>query len=327
VEEEPSSLVSIARSQRIPTKEFEKQYKEHLSGFRQWNQSDHAEDWLLFPENIGDRLSIDETAVSNGELYTIITNKAAHGKKGALVGIVAGTKACKIIAVLKKIPIERRNIVTEVTLDMSPAMEAIIKSAFPQAILVIDRFHVQQLVSDAVQEMRISLRREALKEENEAIKVCKKERIRFRPETFENGDTKKQLLARSHHLLFKPQSRWHESQKLRADILFRVFPALKEAYNLAMMFRSCYECSHSMEEAKIALEKWYAKVEEKNDEAFLVVADSIRLHETTLLNYFIHRSTNASAESFNAKLKGFRTLVRGVRDKKFFLFRVATLFG
>jgi len=327
VEEEPSSLVSIARSQRIPTKEFEKQYKDHLSGFRQWEQRDHAEDWLLFPENIGDRLSIDETAVSNGELYTIITNKAAHGKKGSLVGIVAGTKACEIIAVLEKIPEEKRNSVLEVTLDMSPAMEAIIKSAFPKATLVIDRFHVQQLVSDAVQEMRISLRREALKEENEAIKSCKKERIRYRPETFENGDTKKQLLARSHHLLFKPQSRWHESQKLRADILFRVFPALKEAYNLAMMFRSCYEYSHSRESAKIALEKWYAKVEEKNDEAFLVVADSIRLHETTLLNYFIHRSTNASAESFNAKLKGFRTLVRGVRDKKFFLFRVATLFG
>ena len=58
-----------------------------------------------------------------------------------------------------------------------------------------------------------------------------------------------------------------------------------------------------------------------------MVADSIRLHEANLLNYFVNRSTNAAAESFNAKLKGFRALVRGVTDKKFFLFRVATIFG
>jgi hypothetical protein len=38
-----------------------------------------------FPENIGKRLSIDETSLSNGELYTILTNKAAKGKKGAIV--------------------------------------------------------------------------------------------------------------------------------------------------------------------------------------------------------------------------------------------------
>jgi hypothetical protein len=41
----------------------------------------HAKDWLIFPENIGKRLSIDETSLSNGELYTILTNKAAKGKR------------------------------------------------------------------------------------------------------------------------------------------------------------------------------------------------------------------------------------------------------
>ncbi|MFH1523115.1 MAG: DDE transposase, partial [Patescibacteria group bacterium] len=35
----------------------------------------------------------------------------------------------------------------------------------------------------------------------------------------------------------------------------------------------------------------------------------------------------ASAESFNAKLKGFRAIVRGVRDVKFHLFRIAKLYG
>jgi transposase len=326
-EKEPSSLASIAKSQKVPPKEFEKQYKDHLSGFHEWDQKEHAEQWLLFPQNIGAKLSIDETSVSNGELHTIITNKAAHGKKGALVMIAEGTKASFIAKVLEKMPEQERATVTEATLDMSNTMELIIRTAFPRATIVTDRFHVQQLVSEAVQETRILLRREALKEENEAIKMAREKRIKYIPTVFENEDTKKQLLARSHLLLFKPESKWTMRQKQRASILFREYPDIKKAYELSMMFRNFYECSHSIFEAKQRLQKWYGKVGEKQIESFFAVADSIRLHEDTILNYFINRSTNASAESFNAKLKGFRTLVRGVRDKKFFLFRVAKLFS
>ena len=43
---------------------FEKQYKEALSGFRHWEQLEHADEWLLFPENIGPRLAIDESSLS-----------------------------------------------------------------------------------------------------------------------------------------------------------------------------------------------------------------------------------------------------------------------
>lgn len=36
---------------------FEKQYKEILSGYREWDELDHADKWLLFPENIGPHLA------------------------------------------------------------------------------------------------------------------------------------------------------------------------------------------------------------------------------------------------------------------------------
>jgi transposase len=93
------------------------------------------------------------------------------------------------------------------------------------------------------------------------------------------------------------------------------------------MFRNCYESSYSIAEAEESFGKWFKKVEEKNIDSFTVAAESIRLHEEGILNYFTNRSTNASAESFNAKLKNFRTVVRGVRDKKFHLFRVAKLYA
>ncbi len=73
--------------------QFEKQYKEVLSGYRSWDQLSHAENWLLFPENIGRCLAIDETSLSNGELYTIVTNRDMYGRKGCLVAVIAGTRA------------------------------------------------------------------------------------------------------------------------------------------------------------------------------------------------------------------------------------------
>ncbi len=326
-ETEATSLAAIAAAQKIPVKEFEKPDKHHLSGFQHWSQRGHAETWMLFPENIGPQLSIDDVAVTNGELDTVRTNKAAHGKQGALVAMMERTNVGAMAPLLAKIPFEKRTIVTEVTLDMAESMNAMVTQAFPNATLVLDRFHVQQLVSEAVQEIRIGVRREAIKEENHQIKQAQQEKKPYRPQTFENGDTPKQLLARSRYLLFKPQSQWYDQQKERVTILFREYPTLKTAYELSMMFRACDEDRKPRPEAKENLTHWYQKVGEKNLDSFLVPAESIRLHEPTILNYFINRSTNASVESFNAKLKNFRTVVRGVRDKKFHLFRIAKLYG
>ena len=55
---------------------------------------------MLYKPDIGGFLSIDEISLSNGELYIIITNKAAKGRKGAILAMVKGTKADEIISVL-----------------------------------------------------------------------------------------------------------------------------------------------------------------------------------------------------------------------------------
>lgn len=105
MESEPIDLERVARWCRLNEETFRKQYKFHLSGFLEWDQLNHCEDWLLFPENLGRRLSIDETCLSNGELYTVVTNKAANGGKGALLGLVKGTRSSGVSAILMKLPI------------------------------------------------------------------------------------------------------------------------------------------------------------------------------------------------------------------------------
>ena len=46
-----------------------------------------------------------------------------------------------------------------------------------------------------------------------------------------------------------------------------------------------------------------------------------------IVKYFIHRITNAYAESLNSKIKQFRAQLRGVVDVDFFLYRLSMIFG
>lgn len=312
---------------QVDGKQLGQQYKDFLSDYSGWGQREHAEDWMLFPNNTGSSLSIDETALTNGELYTIVTNKAAKGRKGAIVAMVKGTQAEQIIAVLEKIPLRIRNKVAEVTMDMAANMIKAIRRCFSNAQRVIDRFHVQKLAYDAVQEARIKYRWEALDEENKHIEVARKNKQAFQPEVFSNGDTLKQLLARSRYLLFKHQSKWTGSQKERADLLFPRYPELYKAYELAMRLGNIFTICKTKQQAFKRLAIWYNDVEATGIESFKTVSRSVQMHYEAILNFFNNRSTNASAESFNAKIKAFRATSRGVRDTAFFLFRLAKIYA
>jgi transposase len=306
---------------------FERQYKQHLSGYTSWEQKEHAEDWLLFPENIGTHLSIDETAFSNGDLYTILSNKAAHGKKGAIVAIVEGVNAETIVPIINKIPVEQREQVIEVTHDLSDSMRKIVTQCFPKARHTIDHFHVQKLANDAVQEMRITHRWEAIQADTDAREEAKLNGKIYTPEILENGDTLKELLARSRYLLFKSADKWTDKQKQRARILFQRYPDLKEAYGLAHSLRMFYAKHSVRDAARLNLARWYDRVAKSGFKSFNVLAATIYEHYDDIINYFIERSTNAAAESLNAKLKAFRAQLHGVNDLPFFLFRVSKIFA
>ena len=270
---------------------------------------------------MGTHLSIDETALSQGELYTILTNKAAKGKKGSIIAIIAGTKAEQVIEQLLKIPKRLRNKVKEITLDMAPCMKLFAKKCFPRAIQVTDRFHVQRLALQAVQDIRIKHRWQAIDRENELIQ---KQLI---PEILANGDTKKQLLARSRYLLYKSPDKWTENQKERASILFTNYPEIEKAYELAQGLKNIFNFSANVEVAYTKLARWYNKVENSGFKSFNTIARTININYRSILNYFINRSTNASAESFNAKIKAFRSQFRGVKNIEFFLFRLTQIFA
>lgn len=294
---------------------------------------------MLFPNNFGSDMSLDETCLSNGEVYTILTNKAAHGGRGALAAMVRGVASDTVSAILKKVPRELRRGVRTVTTDLSSAMMLTVRTVFPKARLINDRFHVQQLMTEAVDQMRIAFRWEVLAEENEAIKKHRAKRKaahtraekdligEWEPERMANGETRPQIMARSRHIILMHRSKWNAQQQARAEILFRMFPKLEKAYNLYLDLVDIFNRNTVPAVARLNLARWYNDVEDFGYEDFNKVIETFENHNETIINYFEERLTNASAESFNAKIKAFRTQFRGVGDVRFFMYRLATLYS
>lgn len=306
---------------------MERQYRNHLSIYLHWNQLEYAKGWLLFEKNISAYVGIDEVALSCGELYAILINKETHGRKGSIIAIIKGTDVCTVSNVLLKLSRRRRYQVREITLDVAPNMEQIARGCFPAAKCVTDRFYVQKLAYEAVQEMHVKARWGALDEESTQIAYAKACGKMYHAPVFENGDSRKQLLARSIYLLYKKEPLWTESQRKRADILFREYPDIKKAYYLAVRLGLIYHQCKFKDIALTRLARWYDEVDKSGFLTFGRVARSIQTHYLNIINFFEKRSTNAASESFNAKIKAFRAQFRGVRDKAFFLYRLTKLYA
>ena len=312
VDTRADTISNIASYYQVNSQKLQRHYKHKVSGYKQWNQLPHAEEYLLYPENMSDKLSIDEVSLSKGELYTFVTNKNTKVKnKQSVIAVINGTGAKTIQEVLEKISLEKRHQVKEVSMDMARNMALAVEHSFPNSSMVIDRFHVVRLVIDALQHLRIKLRWKAIEEENTAIKHAKEKGEKYCPEILANGDTLKELLARSRYLLYQFEKDWTGNQSKRAAILFDKYPALQSAYELTLCFRNIYQ-NTDRATALTQFNQWKEKVKATKLEEFNTVVNSLEYHLENILNFFNHRSTNAYAESFNAKIKGFRANLRGV---------------
>lgn len=167
VETTALSVKHIAQMYCVNGKHFADLYRNKISGYAEWFEREFYVGYYFNPDNIGPYMSLDETCLSNGEVWTFLTNKDAHGGKGTLAAAIPGTKSDEIISILvNAMGKSLRRKVIEVTCDLSSSMMLIASEVFYNAHVVNDRFHVQQIYNDTVDEIRIDIRRQLIAEEN-----------------------------------------------------------------------------------------------------------------------------------------------------------------
>ncbi|MFV5688747.1 ISL3 family transposase [Flavobacterium sp. ZT3R25] len=165
---------------------------------------------------------------------------------------------------------------------------------------------------------------QAIDQENDAIEKAKKVNRKFESEVLTNGDTLKQLLARSRYFLYKNKSKWSQNQIVRAALLFELYPDIGKTYDLAQDLRNIFEKTTDEIIGLSRLAKWHEKVNQSGFKSFNTISRSIMNHYQTIL---IIEVPMLLPNSFNAKIKAFRAQFRGVRNITFFLFRLTNMYA
>jgi transposase len=269
--------------------------------------------YVLKSENIGANMSIDDKAIGH-DGFTILSNNDT----GKIAMMVESTRADEVEQALEKFG-DKLHEIKNISMDMSPTYSLVFNDLVPQAVQVIDKFHVMKYVYEATGDVR----RRILKELKEQLSKEKKR-------TPEDEKLLKQieLLRRISHAITQSPDKWNNEMKETVNNIFNEHSDLKIAYEISQNFKLWYireNGGKSTEIIKNNLHDWYMQATQIPE--FKSVIKMIRKHEAGIINFFRHGLTNAKAENLNGRLQRFISANYGIKDKDFFMFRVAGYFS
>jgi transposase len=209
-------------------------------------------------------LSIDEISKRKGhkDFVTVVCDI----DRGDLVEVIDSHKQDQIIEVLEKQPLEIRKQVKEVSVDMWGGFPKVIEKVFPNAVVIIDRFHVMKAVNSNLNTIR------------------KQSRIKVKNNKF---------------ILLKNGIDLSDEENEKLELILKQSERLRLAYELKESFRAIYESKLTVEEGKTKIELWIDKARKIYCNAITTIAN----HIEGICNYFLNRTTSGVMEGINNKSK------------------------
>lgn len=264
--------------------------------------------------NVGPNMCIDDKEI-NHKSFTIMSNQDT-GKIAFVMDSVKSIELQKGVQFLG----ESLQKVKNISCDMAPAYLNFCKTILPLSLIIIDKFHVMKYIYDAVQSVRMEIRKEIFEQMPKGKRLKKDEDLLSELE----------LLKKSRIPLSRSKSLWNDDQIVNMKNLFEQYPILEQAYNLAQDFKQWYDKSNATK-SRLIVEKnlflWYDKIEKSKIKAFEPSVKMIEKHEENIINYFYEKQTNAKAERLNGKIERFLSNNYGVRDLDFSMYRINGYFS
>jgi transposase len=143
---------------------------------------------------------------------------------------------------------------------------ALVEKVFPNAVIVIDRFHVMKAVNE------------------ELNKIRKQARV------FDRG---------SKFILLKNGGDLTLEETTKLEQILQHSQRLRKAYEWKEEFRAIYEKHLTVEEGQRQIEQWLHQARDVYCEAIT----TIRNHLNGICNYFRNRTTNGVMEGINNRIK------------------------
>jgi transposase len=210
------------------------------------------------------RLSLDEFSKKkgHGKFATILVDL----DKSSLLEVIDSHKSDNIIKALMRLPQSMREQVEEVCVDMWGGFPKVIKEVFPNAKIVIDRFHVQKIINKNLNRIRLKLELKGL---------------------------------HNKILLMTAKAQLTSEGKLELESLLSNSPVLRIAHELKEEIVNIYNSNITPESGVRKINKWlkYANI------IFGDAAGTLNLHLAEIGNYFRNRTTSGVTEGLNTRIK------------------------
>lgn len=239
-------------------------------------------------------MGIDEIHC-DGKYYCVITN-IEHNK----VFDIAESRKKEFLThyLFKRFTKEDRSLVKCVAMDMWDPYRTTIYSMFPNAAVVVDKFHVLSGVNYCLETVRKAIGR-----------------------SLTSGQ--KRGLMRSRHILLKRPVNLDDKDRLLLDVWTRNFPHLGEAYEAKERFYRIYDCM-TVSEAEEAYMDWLRSLSDAAREDFKSLITTMGNWHHEIMMHFEHPVTNAYTESLNGLI---RFIQREGRGYKFEALRAKILYN
>lgn len=241
------------------------------------------------------QVGMDEKMVRCGVGFASILSDL---KRGTVVEIAPGRTQMAAENCWKDVSAEVREQVECAAVDMAASFKAAIRVVAPNAEILIDKFHVSQLVSKAVDETRRAEQAEQVAAGNTALKE-------------------------SRYLWLFNSENMTDLQWNRFEQVYAVAKETAKAWTLKEALVDFWQCKTTAA-ARRYFKEWSRKALDSGLAAMARVAKSLRKHLEAIIAYFKYRVTNAGAEALNSLIQSLQGSARGYRN--FANLRVAILF-
>ncbi len=172
------------------------------------------------------------------------------------------------------------------SMDMWSPYKAVAEAVFPNAEIVVDKFHLVALINKSLDDIRKASQNDV-------------------------SDLHKKQFYMSRMLLKKRGEDLDEKSHQKLISLFELCPSLERAWELKEEFRDILQMD-DITEATAALKRWYQEVSNSKLTPFMKVKQTIKRWESNILNYFKTKVTNGFAEGINNKIKLIKRIGYGV---------------
>jgi len=218
-------------------------------------------------------LGIDEYASRKGQRYdTVVVDLKGH----TVFEVSEGKRAESLSDLWDTHPGKKR--IRAAVIDMSRAFLAGLKTLGHRILIAVDRFHVEQHVSSAVEEVRRRIQRTVSPPERKRLKE----------------------LGR---LLRTPVQKLSLEELAWCDELLADYPEVARAFQLSKQLNRWYDRAQTKEQARKALLGWFAQVEASGIQEMIDALGALKNWLEDILNYFVLFLTNGPTEGLNTKIK------------------------